>query len=129
MACVLFIDDDPFTLKTLTKAVEMFGHQALMATSGKDGLALAASQSPDLIFTDMRLPDMDGLQLVKQLKNQPATSHIPVLVLSASPVLDAVEQAKAAGAESYLNKPIRLQALLEVINDHSANKPKTNTTE
>lgn len=119
MARILFVDDDPFTLETLTKAVEVFGHQAMSAHSGEDGLEIAAAQSPDLIFTDLRLPDMDGLTLVSKLQNQAETANIPVLVLSASPVLDAVERAKAAGAREYLNKPIRLQALLDIIQQYT----------
>jgi CheY-like chemotaxis protein len=115
MACILFIDDDPFTLETLTKAVQVLGHQALLANTGQEGLDIAANQLPDLIFTDMSLPDMDGLTLVTKLKSMPAVASIPVLVLSASPVLDAIELAKKAGAADYLTKPIRLQILLEVI--------------
>lgn len=119
MARILFVDDDPFTLETLTQAVEVFGHQALLADNGKTGLNLAVEQSPDLIFTDMRLPDMDGLTFVQKLQNHPQTAPIPVLVLSASPVLDAVEMAKAAGARDYINKPIRLQALLDIIQKYT----------
>jgi CheY-like chemotaxis protein len=118
MARILFVDDDPFTLETLTKAVEVFGHQALIASSGQEGLEIATSQSPDLIFTDMSLPDMDGLELISNLKGTPIIAQIPVLVLSASPVLDATELAKAAGAADYLNKPIRLQSLLDVIDKY-----------
>jgi CheY-like chemotaxis protein len=91
------------------------GHQALLANTGQEGLDIAANQLPDLIFTDMSLPDMDGLTLVTKLKSMPAVASIPVLVLSASPVLDAIELAKKAGAADYLTKPIRLQILLEVI--------------
>ncbi len=120
MARILFVDDDPFTLETLTKAVEVFGHQALLADNGKTGLDLAAMQSPDLIFTDMRLPDMDGLTFVRKLQEQPATTRIPVLVLSASPDLDAVEMARSAGAKDYINKPIRLQALLDIIQQYTS---------
>lgn len=115
MARILFIDDDPMTLETLSKAVEVFGHQALHAHTAKEGFELARQQSPDLIFTDLRLPDMEGLALVGQLHNDPQTAPIPVLVLSASPVLDEVERAQAAGARGFINKPIRLQALLDLI--------------
>jgi len=120
MARILFIDDDPLTLETLTKAVEVFGHQALLATTGKEGLAIAAEQSPDLIFTDMSLHDINVLKLIKKLKAKPATAHIPVLILTASPELGAVEVTKAAGAEAFLSKPIRLQDLLDIINNHTA---------
>lgn len=120
MARILFIDDDPMALETLSKAVEVFGHQALHAHNGKEGLELARQQSPDLIFTDLRLPDMEGLALVEQLHNDPQTASIPVLVLSASPALDETKRAQAAGAQGYINKPIRLQALLELIQKHCA---------
>jgi CheY-like chemotaxis protein len=120
MACILFVDDDPFTLETLAKAMEVFGHQALLASTGEEGLEIAAGQSPDLIFSDMSLPDMDGLTLVKALKESAATAQIPVMILSASPEIDAVEVAKAAGATAYLNKPIRLQNLLNIIDEFTA---------
>lgn len=119
MARILFVDDDPLTLETLTKAVEVFGHQAFLATTGKEGLAIAGEQSPDLIFTDMSLQDMDGLALVAALKSNQATAAIPVFILSASPVLDAVDLAKAAGAATYLNKPIRLQTLMDIIQEYT----------
>lgn len=120
MARILFIDDDPMTLETLSKAVEVFGHQALHAHNGKERLEIAHRQSPNLIFTDLRLPDMEGLALVEQLHNNPLTAPIPVLVLSASPALDVTQRAQAVGAQGYINKPIRLQALLELIQKHCA---------
>ncbi|GAB4481199.1 MAG: hypothetical protein Kow0088_23320 [Anaerolineales bacterium] len=119
MARILFIDDDPMTLETLSKAVEVFGHQALHAHTAKEGLELARQQSPDLIFTDLRLPDMEGLVLVNLLHTDPITASIPILVLSASPELDQVERAQSAGAQGYINKPIRLQALLDLIQKYS----------
>jgi CheY-like chemotaxis protein len=118
MARILFIDDDPLTLETLSKAVEVFGHQALHAHTAKEGLTLARQQSPDLIFTDLRLPDMEGLVLVERLHSDPLTAAIPVLVLSASPELDQVERAQAVGAQGYISKPIRLQTLLDMIQKH-----------
>jgi CheY-like chemotaxis protein len=120
MARILFVDDDPFTLETLMKAVGVFGHQALLAATGNEGLQTALTQTPDIIFTDMRLPDMDGLELIAGLKNRPETANIPVMILSASPVLDAVDKAKAAGAQLYLEKPLRLQTLQEIIRQYAA---------
>ena len=119
MARILFIDDDPFTLEMLSKSVQIFGHEALLAYSGVQSLALAASQAPNLIMMDMRLPDMDGLTLLNQLKHNPATAHIAVIMLSASPELDAAQMTQLAGAEDYLLKPVRLQTLQDVIQRHS----------
>lgn len=119
MIRVLFIDDDPFTLETLTRAVELLGHQALVANNGELGLQLAVDALPDLIFTDMMLPDTDGASLVHQLKARQQTADIPMFILSASPTVDAVERTKAAGAAAYLQKPLRLQALIEIIEKYT----------
>jgi two-component system, cell cycle response regulator DivK len=123
MARILFIDDDPMTLETLTNAVQIFGHQAMQASTGQDGLELATGQAPDLIFLDLSLADIDSLALVGMLRSQPATAAIPVLVLSAGPELDVAERVKAAGAQAYLSKPIHLQTLIEVVNQYTARPP------
>lgn len=115
MARILFIDDDPFTLDTLTRAVRIFGHEALTAATGQDALSVLAEQTPDLIFVDSRLPDMDGLSLIKLFMARADTCDIPILMLSAGPEIDGAEAAKAAGARAYISKPIRLQALVDLI--------------
>lgn len=120
MARVLFVDDDPFTLETLSKAIQIFGHEPLRAGTGEQALTIIQQEQPDLVFVDMALPDMDGLDLLKTLHHQEATANIPVLMLSAGPELDAGERARAAGARAYINKPVRLQDLLDLIKEYTA---------
>jgi response regulator NasT len=120
VARVLFVDDDPDTLETLTKAMQLFGHEAVLARSAAEALQLAAQVQLDVIFTDMMLPDMDGLDLVGRLHALQGVAQIPILVLSASPEPEMTRQAEAAGARAYINKPIRLQTLLDVIRDATA---------
>jgi CheY-like chemotaxis protein len=115
MARILFVDDDPMTLETLRRSVELFGHQAIQATSGAQALKIASEQTPDLVLTDLRLPDMDGLNLVSAMKRGPATEAIPVVVLSASVEADMADVCRAAGAAEFVQKPIRLAALQELI--------------
>ncbi|UCE00329.1 MAG: response regulator [Chloroflexota bacterium] len=115
MASILFVDDDPLTLETLKRSVELFGHEALLANSAEQAQDLAANHQPDLILTDMNLPDMDGVSLVRALKATPGIAEIPIIMLSASPELDVSDIALTAGAEEYLSKPIRLQILQDVI--------------
>jgi CheY-like chemotaxis protein len=115
MARILFVDDDPLTLETLKRSAELFGHEAILASSGEQAQTLINELLPDLILTDMMLPDMDGLSLVKDLKLIPSVAQIPVVMLSASPEIDASQVAVDAGAEEFLAKPIRLQTLQEVI--------------
>ena len=120
MARILFVDDDPHMLETLDKSVQLFGHQAITAKTGKEALILAASQSPDLIMTDMMLPDMDGVKLLEQLRQDSATASIPVVILAASPEPDLAQISKLAGADSYLSKPVRLRILQEVIEQYTS---------
>ena len=120
MARLLFVDDDPFTLETLAKAVQVLGHQPILASSGQEALLAALEQLPDLIFTDMSLPDTDGVTLIGLLHDQESTAKIPIFVLSASPTEDAVAKTQSAGAQAYLNKPIRLQTLIDIIGKFTA---------
>jgi len=118
MAKILFVDDERDILSALQRAVEIYGHQALLTTSGEQAVRIAREEMPDLIFIDMRLFDMSGTEVVSQLQSDDCTTSIPVIILSAGPEIDAAEKAYAAGALTYLQKPIRLQKLIEVINQY-----------
>ena len=83
-------------------------------------MKLAAASSPDLIMTDMRLPDMNGLVLIEQLRQNDATASVPVVVLSASPQVDIAQLSEQAGADSFLSKPVRLQTLQNVIEHYTS---------
>jgi CheY-like chemotaxis protein len=120
MALILFVDDDPYTLETLTKAAEVLGHQALVADSFQAAMTLLGEAVPDLIFTDMNLTGKNGISLVQELKARSSTAGIPVIILSASPEVASAEEAQAAGAQAYINKPVRLNKLQEVIQVYAA---------
>lgn len=120
MVRLLFVDDDPYTLETLTKAAEVLGHQALMASNGRQAYQVATEQLPDLIFVDMRLSDTDGASLINLLQTQESLANVPMFILSASPAEDVESRSQAAGARAYLNKPIHLQTLLELIQEYTS---------
>jgi CheY-like chemotaxis protein len=115
MAHILFVDDDPITLQTLSKSAQILGYQSLLAHSGEEAVNLAVSQLPDLILTDMNLADMDGLTLIRILRQDKRTAETAIVVLSASPEFDASELSRTAGANEFLAKPVRLQTLQETI--------------
>jgi CheY-like chemotaxis protein len=115
MARILFVDDDPNMLETLDRSAQLFGHQALTADCGEEALKLASTGAPDLIMTDMMLPDMDGEALLNHLRQDNTTASIPVVILSASPEVDLAQLSERAGADSYLSKPVRLETLQQVI--------------
>jgi two-component system, OmpR family, KDP operon response regulator KdpE len=106
---ILLIDDEPQILRAL-KTILTSGHfKVLSAVNAEDGLALAASQSPDVIILDLTLPDMDGIQVCEQIRQW---SQVPIIILS---VRDGERDKVAAldkGADDYLTKPFNIEELM-----------------
>lgn len=117
MALILFIDDEPLTLKLLSQAADIVGHTAITSTTADEGLRLAEKENPDLIFLDLNLKEMDGRSVFKLLRENPATEEIPVVFLSAGVNMSTADLIQTVGANGYLEKPIRLQTLLDVIRE------------
>ncbi len=88
-----------------------------VSTLGLDGLQAVRAQRPDLILLDMHLPDVDGLELLRQLQRDPACADISVVVVSADATPARIEEALAAGARHYLTKPLNLARFLAVLDD------------
>jgi CheY-like chemotaxis protein len=122
MARILFIDDDLDTLRLMNSAVVLFGHHALLASSGQVGLLVAGNEAPDMIMIDMRLCDMDGIAVIRLIRSNPPIAGIPIVVISASPADGLADKARAAGAKEYLQKPIQLQTLQDVIQKYTNGK-------
>lgn len=106
---ILLIDDEPQILRAL-KTILSSGHfKVISAVNGEEGIALAASQSPDVIILDLTLPDMDGIQVCEQIREW---SAVPIIVLS---VRDGERDKVAAldkGADDYLTKPFNIEELM-----------------
>jgi PAS domain S-box-containing protein len=111
--CVLYIEDEPINVMLME---EIFRRQAawtlLVAGDGVQGLQLARTHQPDLLLVDMNLPDMNGLQLLQQLRADTATQHLRCVVLSADALPDQVSVALAAGFSDYWTKPIDVPLVL-----------------
>lgn len=120
MTKILFVDDDPNTQEILARATLLLGQQGVAAFSGHEALAMMEKQQPDLIFVDIQLADMNGLDLVRMLRGRPDTQKTPIVVLSASAEMDVPAAARAAGANEFVDKPIRLQALEDIIRRYTA---------
>jgi CheY-like chemotaxis protein len=83
MATVLIIDDDANTLRLIGYMLERVGFEVQLAGDGEDGLAKASKQPPDLIVLDVMMPGVDGYQVCEQLRANPRTAPIPVIILTA----------------------------------------------
>ncbi len=107
-ARILVIDDAPVNLQVLTAALAA-DFNVQIATSGAMGLALAAKSLPDLILLDIMMPQMDGFEVCRRLKADPALQAIPVIFITARSDIDAETDGLTLGAVDYITKPIKVQ--------------------
>ena len=112
---VLLIDD---SIEHLDFHATILRHAATVMTAarGEDGVALASVQKPHAIVLDVMMPGMDGWQVCEQLKANPATSDIPIIMLTSLDAIDVPERARSVGAVAVLMKPCPVERLLLTIN-------------
>ena len=115
MLRILIVEDEKVNMLLTVTILESAGHVALQAASGGAGIAVARSERPDVILMDIQLPDIDGLEAIRQLRADPRTRHIPVIAVTAFAMRGDAEIMKGAGFDGYITKPIRYQAFLEEI--------------
>src|SRR4030042_6297 len=104
MKKILFVEDEAALQKTFGDFLEMKGYKILSALDGEVGLNLAKSQNPDLILLDLVLPKVHGLDVLKQLKEEPKTKRIPIIILTNLEGIGEGEKALELGATTYLVK-------------------------
>ena len=106
---VLLIDDDPGILRVMTIALEDEGHEVICASDGRSGIDLCASESPDIVITDIRMPGMDGMEVLKKVKEMDADRE--VIVATAFTDINFAVDALRLDASDFIIKPISEQAL------------------
>lgn len=117
---VLIVDDDLINLKILSRLLGKYGYKVVAVETGREALHQAQTNSPDLILLDIRMEDMDGYSVCVQLRDNPATSDIPVIFISA---LDqAVDKVRAfdSGGRDYMQKPFHTDEVMARVEVHLA---------
>ena len=116
---VLLVEDDPVILRLLEVNFELEGYEVLLAHDGAEGIEMAREQRPDLVISDIMMPNVSGIELVESLKGDESTAGIPIILLSAKAQSADVRAGMEAGADDYITKPFeplelvdRVQALL-----------------
>ena len=115
MPRILLVEDNEPSRDALGRRLERRGFDVAVAVDGLDAVSRAHTESPDLILMDLGLPGIDGWEATRQLKNDPATRHIPIIVLSAHVMVADRNKSLAAGADDFDSKPIRFDQLLSKI--------------
>lgn len=108
---VLVIEDEPTDLKLMALVLTLGGHSVCEKSSAEGAMETIAMESPDIILVDLRLPGIDGLTLVRQLKSDSSTYQIPIVAMTAFPHRYERGELLAAGCEAYIIKPINTRTL------------------
>ncbi len=109
---ILIVDDDLDTLRLVGQMLETQGYQIQAASTGTQALAKARHEFPDLVLLDIMMPDIDGIEVIKQIRSDPATRLLPVIFFTAKNQLDDKVQGFDAGADDYMTKPVHPRELV-----------------
>lgn len=117
MSKILIVDDEEAILLMYSEKLKTAGHEILTANDGKEGLKIAQKEKPDLIFLDIIMPQVNGLDVLKELKNNPDTKDIPVFLLTNLPEDATGSKARELGVTGYLVKaqvePAKLEEIIK----------------
>ena len=115
MQTILLVEDNEMNRDMLSRRLTRKGFDVVIAVTGTEGLDRARERVPDLILMDMSLPEIDGWEATRRLKEDPDLKHIPVLALTAHAMAGDREKALEAGCDEYDTKPIEFERLLAKI--------------
>lgn len=110
---ILIVEDNEMNRDMLSRRLIRKGYEVVIAIDGRQGVAAARSESPDLILMDMSLPVLDGWDATRQLKASPDTKHIPIIALTAHAMASDREKAFLAGCDDFDTKPVEWNRLLD----------------
>ena len=115
MSTILIVEDNEKNMKLVRDILQFKGYQTIEAVTGNQGLALARERQPDLILMDIQLPDINGIEALRQIRAEPALSKTPVVAVSASVMPDEQQKIVASGFDAYITKPIDLKSFVATV--------------
>ena len=117
MAKILIVDDSPTQMANMIKIVESHGHKTVTATNGMEGVDKAKSELPDLILMDVVMPELNGFQATRKITKDPATQHIPIILVTTKDQETDKVWGMRQGAKAYLTKPVNEAALVKLVQE------------
>ncbi|MEQ1509657.1 MAG: response regulator [Sphingopyxis sp.] len=113
--CVMVVEDNELNLRLFCDLLTAHSYRAEAVSDGRDAMERARSIRPDLIIMDIQLPHVSGMDLIAELKRDPALSHVPIMAVTAYAGRDDEKRIRDAGAESYVSKPISVIRFIEAV--------------
>lgn len=110
---ILYVEDHPDNMALVKRALEARGYDFLWAATGLKGLEMAETNLPDVILLDINLPDIDGYEIARRIRdsNESALVYVPIIAVTANALRGDAEKALAAGCDVYMSKPINIREL------------------
>ena len=115
MPTILLVEDNEMNRDMLSRRLIRSGYEVVLALDGAQGVALAASEAPDVVLMDMSLPVLDGWEATRRLKSDPKTRTLPVIALTAHAMAGDEAKARQAGCDDFDTKPVEYTRLLSKI--------------
>lgn len=114
----LYIEDNEQNLYLITFILQAKGYEVLQARSGEEGLRLAEQCRPDLILLDIQLPEMDGYEVARRLRENPSLAKTPIVAVTSYAMAGDREKALASGCDGYIEKPINPETFVSLVERH-----------
>jgi two-component system cell cycle response regulator DivK len=122
-AKILYIEDNFDNMTLVRRVLEIEGYEVIAAGTGQEGLTKARESRPDIVITDINLPDIDGYQVTDALKKDTKTAHIPIIAMTANVMKKDRDNVFQAGCDAYISKPIDVDELPGQIENFLKGKP------
>jgi two-component system cell cycle response regulator DivK len=119
---ILCIEDNEQNLYLVTFILQAAGHEVLQARSGQEGIEFAGRSLPDLILLDIQLPEMDGYEIARRLRSNPALAKTPMVAVTSYAMVGDREKALESGCDDYIEKPLNPETFLAQLERHLAIK-------
>ena len=112
MRKILLVEDNEFNRDMLSRRLQRYGYDVVIAVNGRDGVEKAHVETPDVILMDLCLPELNGWEAVKQIRSSNTTKEIPLIALTAHAMVGDREKALEVGCDDYDTKPVNMERLL-----------------
>jgi len=117
VAKILVVEDNALNIKLFCDLLKAHGHDAQPVTDSREALAAARAFAPDLIITDIQLPHVSGIELMQLVRAEPELADVPIMAVTAYAAQGDDERIRAAGAQSYVSKPISVVRFVEAVEE------------
>jgi two-component system cell cycle response regulator DivK len=117
MAKILIVEDNALNIKLFCDLLAAHGHQPEAVTDSRNALEAARSFEPDLVITDIQLPHVSGLELIRLIRNDEKLSNTPIMAVTAYSARGDEERIREAGAQAYVSKPISVARFAQTVDD------------